>query len=489
MALPLVMLGLSLGVSSVAKIDPFVNCTLEWHTQTLDHFAYSSATYDKTFKQRVFVCGEDKWNPGQPIFFYCGNEANVELYVRHTGLMWENQEAFNAVLVFAEHRYYGESLPFGNQSLKGTNIAWMNHEQALGDYAEVLRWFKETRKAETSKAVAFGGSYGGMLASWMRMKYPTSIVGSIAASAPIYGFPGSGLGSWNEVGPDFGQGFWEVVTRDATPAAGARLNCDSAVRQAFAAVFEKAKTTAGRAQLQKIFHTCTAPDSAHQVEALAFLLMYAWDMMSMGNYPYPSDYITNGGPILPAFPVRVACEKMVDAGGVVEKNADLLLARLAQAADLFNNATKKIQCYDVTDPDLEHDPQWDFQFCTNMLCQETYYGRDGVRDMFWKYEFNMTFVQEHCQKKWGIQPRPFWIATQYGPIQSVGNYSNIVFSNGAYDPWIAGGMTKNVSDTVVAYIVEEGAHHLDLMFSNPQDPQSVKDARAFELANIRKWLS
>jgi hypothetical protein len=27
----------------------------------------------------------------------------------------------------------------------------------------------------------------------------------------------------------------------------------------------------------------------------------------LGNYPYPTDYITNGGGELPAYPVRVAC--------------------------------------------------------------------------------------------------------------------------------------------------------------------------------------
>ena len=58
-----------------------------------------------TFKQRYFV-NDDWWKPGSPIFFYFGNEDNVELYVNHTGLMWESAPDFHAMLVFAEHRYW-----------------------------------------------------------------------------------------------------------------------------------------------------------------------------------------------------------------------------------------------------------------------------------------------------------------------------------------------------------------------------------------------
>ena len=32
-----------------------------------------------------------------------------------------------------------------------------------------------------------------------------------------------------------------------------------------------------------------------------------------------------------------------------------------------------------------------------------------------------------------------------------------------------------------------GAHHLDLMFSTEDDPQSVRDVRAVELSYLSKW--
>lgn len=44
-----------------------------------------------------------------PIFFYAGNEGPVETYIANTGLMWESAPRFAALVVFAEHRYYGAS--------------------------------------------------------------------------------------------------------------------------------------------------------------------------------------------------------------------------------------------------------------------------------------------------------------------------------------------------------------------------------------------
>ncbi|KAF0769049.1 hypothetical protein AaE_002727, partial [Aphanomyces astaci] len=81
--------------------DLRARCTESYFVQTLNHFEAIPDTYS----QRYFVCDEF-WQQSSagPIFFYVGNEADVELYLNHTGLMWEHAREFGALLVFAEHR-------------------------------------------------------------------------------------------------------------------------------------------------------------------------------------------------------------------------------------------------------------------------------------------------------------------------------------------------------------------------------------------------
>merc|ERR1712217_250406 len=86
----------------------------------------------------------------------------------------------------------------------------------------------------------------------------------------------------------------------------------------------------------------------------------------------------------------------------------------------------------------------------------------------------------------GVQPRETWIETEFAGTAGA---TNIVFSNGLYDPWSSGGVLKNISDSVLAVVIPEGAHHLDLFFTNPLDPPSVTTARHTEMNEARKWIA
>ncbi len=48
-------------------------------------------------------------------------------------------------------------------------------ENVFGDYVDLLDFIKTKYNAQNKAVIAFGGSYGGMLAAWIRMKYPHKI--------------------------------------------------------------------------------------------------------------------------------------------------------------------------------------------------------------------------------------------------------------------------------------------------------------------------
>lgn len=63
-----------------------------------------------------------------------------------------------------------------------------------------------------------------------------------------------------------------------------------------------------------------------------------------------------------------------------------------------------------------------------------------------------------------------------------------MFSNGLLDPWSVFGVLENVSDSVVAVLIPGGAHHLDLMYSRPDDSDSLKAARTSIMQHVGRWI-
>jgi predicted peptidase len=45
-------------------------------------------------------------------------------------------------------------------------------ENTMMDYVDLIKYIKTKYNAGDKAVIALGGSYGGMLAAWMRMKFP-----------------------------------------------------------------------------------------------------------------------------------------------------------------------------------------------------------------------------------------------------------------------------------------------------------------------------
>ncbi|KAL6967125.1 lysosomal Pro-Xaa carboxypeptidase [Sarracenia purpurea var. burkii] len=136
-----------------------------FYNQTLDHFNYRPESY-VTFQQK-YVINSDYWGGGNssaPLFVYLGAESALDGDLSVVGFLSDNAARFKALLVYIEHRFYGESIPLGtmDKAMANENIrGCFSSAQAIADYAEVIMHVKKTMSAEYSPVIVVGGSYGG----------------------------------------------------------------------------------------------------------------------------------------------------------------------------------------------------------------------------------------------------------------------------------------------------------------------------------------
>ena len=84
-----------------------------WYTQVFDHFDSDDS---RTFQQRYLVY-DDYYTSSplanKPLFFCPGGESDVYGGYNHNGFMFQYGVNVGAFLLVPEHRFYGNSLPFG----------------------------------------------------------------------------------------------------------------------------------------------------------------------------------------------------------------------------------------------------------------------------------------------------------------------------------------------------------------------------------------
>jgi lysosomal Pro-X carboxypeptidase len=403
--------------------------------------------------------------------FYTGNEGDIEVFTNNTGWMWENAQQLHAMLVFAEHRFYGQSMPYPINSTQMSpnqtkTLGYLSSEQALADYARLIFELKNTiYDAKHSAVITLGGSYGGMLAAWMRMKYPNLVDGALAGSAPILQFPGE----YNC------QDFNKIVTKDYE---GYSSVCSRSIAKSWSTIRDVAARDGGLAALSKHFNTCSKMTKS-DVTLLVEMLNSIWVNMAMTDYANEATFLSN----MPAYPIKHACEQIkLDP---LSASDDDLLAAISKASQVYTNFTGQKSC--LTIADYVFDPMdvlWDFQSCTEMvmpICS------DGVNDMFDPQPFNLSDFVQGCRVRWGVDTQVDKIRTLYGD-KNLNSASYIIFSSCSRDPWSAGCPQESIVGNQIFALSCPGAHHEDLRPSGPGDSTAMKQIRQQELNIVTGWI-
>ncbi|KAL6575053.1 hypothetical protein OROMI_012338 [Orobanche minor] len=446
----------------------------KFFTQILDHFNYNPHSYWK-FQQRYLI-NDNYWGGSQnnsPIFVYTGNEGNIEWFAQNTGFMFETAPKFKALLVFIEHRFYGKSIPFGGNKTKAysnsSTLGYLSSTQALADYATLILDLKKNLTAMDSPVIVLGGSYGGMLAAWFRLKYPHVAIGALASSAPILNF--------DNITSQFS--FNNIITQDFRSRSE---NCYKVIKKSWQEIEDTAAKHGGLEILRKSFRICKNYISAEYLESW---LIDAYTYSAMSDYPIPTNFLNP----LPAYPIRQMCKAIDDP-----KTGNDTLKKLYGAANIYYNYSGNAKCFNLIDDSDPHDlGGWQWQGC-NYACTEMILLTEGNTEDSIFPASNDTYNDRlgYCKYYFNIEPRPSWISTEFGAhhiyrvLKSFG--SNIIFSNGLRDPWSGGGVLKTISKSIVAIVAKEGAHHADLRHSTDEDPSWLQHMRKREVKIISKWI-
>lgn len=176
------MLGLVAGAAAIQPI-PYTQVQ-NWFNQTIDHFHLPPQDAG-IFTQRYWVV-EDYFDPSlERVFLLLCGEA--ECPGVNTARLFPLMVAknFKALVFIIEHRYYGDSLPYGPSAMLPQLFSYLEVQQALGDIAQFINAMNSQWNFTTPSWIINGGSYSGGLAAWFRTRYPDLVKGAWASSAVV----------------------------------------------------------------------------------------------------------------------------------------------------------------------------------------------------------------------------------------------------------------------------------------------------------------
>lgn len=445
----------------------------QWFKQRLDHYNPSDL---RTWKQLYFVNDSfyDFKNQG-PVFLMIGGEGPADPRWMVKGQWIEYAKKFGALCINLEHRYYGESHPTKDMSIK--NLQYLSSSQALADLANFITAINERyRLNKNVRWIAFGGSYPGSLAAWLRLKYPHIVHAAVSSSGPL-------LAKVN-----FKEYFEIVVNalREKTGDEKCVTELKEAHKQITKLIAQNPKIIENEFRVCKPFSKASVDDMKNFYNSLADdfadLVQYNEDNRISADEKYKN------------LTINTVCDMLTEAGDIP---AFKKLAAFNSIILDKSNQTCMDYSYDNMIMDLKNVTwssdgarQWMYQTCTEFGFYQT---SSGEVEVFGD-KFTIDFFIQQCQDVFGkkynedfIMKAAEWTNTYYGQLDV--SVSRVVFVHGSVDPWHALGITSTEDNDSPAIYIQGTAHCANMYPPSENDSEALKEARLEIEQYLLKWIT
>lgn len=319
------------------------------------------------------------------------------------------------------------------------------------------------------KWIAFGGSYPGSLAAWLRQKYPHLVHASISSSGPLL------------AKLDFLE-YFQVVDNDIKAVS---LDCMEAVEQGTMEIDILLRHMVGQRSLNKLFRLCDPLEKSIKND-LDISNLYE---TLAGNFAGIAQYNKDN---------RIGSSKTknitLDTLCNIMRNESIgpQVNRLAAVNDLLLNATNQTCLdykYDNMINEMRNDSfdskvseggrQWMYQTCTEF----GFYQTSSYKPHMFSDKFPIDFFVQQCVDIFGSRYNKSFIEnaisrtnTIYGALDI--QVDNVVFVHGSVDPWHALGITHGTVGKYTQAIYINGTAHCANMYpSSDDDLPDLKQAR------------
>ncbi|KAJ3952822.1 hypothetical protein N0V92_010736 [Colletotrichum tropicale] len=475
----------------------------------IDHF-HNDSRYephsDDSFDLRYWFDAKH-YRKGGPVIILAAGEtdARERLPFLDHGILSILAKATGGVGVVLEHRYYGKSFPVPD--LTTENLRFLSTDQALADTAYFAKHISFpghedlNLTAPGTPYIAYGGSYAGAFAAFLRKLYPEVFWGGISSS----GVTAAIIDYWEyfEGARLFSPGECAETTQKLTQVVDNILLGNG-----------KKANAADVAQLKELFDLKPLED-ADFANLLSFgitgLQSTNWDPAvddaSFGKYcaTVSSDSVVFGS----TRHLKSSAEKLLDISGTDKKLTNRLLNYVGYVKDYVKKGCPDgdlLKCYSSKNEALYNNTSirqgagrsWTYQVCTEWGYFQTGSGVPKDTLPLISRVIDVEYSSQYCRRAFNITKDPDVEAiNKHGGFNF--SYPRVAIVDGEADPWRAAtphkiGLDRKSTTSEPFLLIPLGVHHWDENSVKDDDvtpnfpPTSIKEVHAQEVKFVEAWM-